>query len=161
MMRLKRLGRGTAWNSLQHRRFHFEEVALTEKLADMPNHPRADHKGVTSVFVDDQVNIALTITLLGIRQAMVLVGQRAQRLGQQLDRRHMHIQITLAGARQVTFCGDDVAQIPMFDFFQRLSWQAFTVNVDLQAATHILQHHKGTPIEHDTASNFDRNGRLS
>ena len=79
---LERLGRGATGDGLQHRRFHFEEVALVEEFADVADHLRTHTEGVAGFLVDDQVDVALAITLLGVGQAVVLVRQRTQRLGQ-------------------------------------------------------------------------------
>ena len=158
MVGFKRLGRGAAWNGLQHRRFHFEEVALHQELANMGDHLRAHPEGVAHVFVDDQVDVTLTIALLGVGQAVVLVRQRTQRLGQQADVGHFHVQVALAGAGQGAFGGDDVAQVVVLDRFQGLGRQGLAVDVHLQAPGHVLQHHKGATVEDDTAGDFDRDG---
>ncbi len=68
-------------------------------------------------FVDDQVDVALAVALLGVGQAVVLFRQRAQRLGQQTHVLHVDVQVALAGTRQGTFGSDDVAQVEMLDRF--------------------------------------------
>ena len=75
---------------------------------------RTHAEGLAHVFVDDQVNVTLTIALLGVRQAVVLVRQRTQGLGQQAHVGHFDVQVALAGTRQGAFGGNDVAHVPGF-----------------------------------------------
>ncbi len=71
----------------------------------------------------------------------------------------MYIEIALAGARQSAFSGDDVTQIPGLDRFQGLGRQPLAVNIDLQTAGTVLQHHKGAAVEHDASGDLDRDCR--
>ena len=159
MVGFKGFGRRTARDGLQHRGFDFEEAAVVEEAANMRNHLRTHAKGMARFFVHDQINVALTVALLGVGQTVVFVRQRTQGLGQQLHVFHVHIQVALAGASQRPFGGDDVAQIPGFDCFQRLCRQALAVNVDLQTTGAVLQHHEGATVKHDATGNLDRDGR--
>ncbi len=70
----------------------------------------------------------------------------------------MHVQVTLAGARQGAFGGDDVAQVPALDRFQGFGRQALAVDVDLQATGSVLQHHEGATVEHDAPGDLHRDG---
>ena len=155
----KGFGRCATRDGLQHRGFNFEEAAVVEKAANVRNHLRTNAEGVARFFVDDQINIALTVALFGVGQTVVLVRQRTQGLGQQLHAFHVHIEITFAGASQRSFGGDDVAQVPGLDCFQGFCRQALAVNVDLQTTGGVLQHHEGTTVEHDATGNLDRDGR--
>ncbi|RMS27317.1 hypothetical protein ALP71_05775, partial [Pseudomonas coronafaciens pv. garcae] len=157
VMGFERLGSSTAGNGLQHRRFDFEEVALHQEATDMSDYLRAHAERLTHVFVDDQVDVTLTIALLGVRQAVVLVGQRAQRLGQQAHASHLDVQVTLAGTRQGAFGSDDVAQVPGFHLGQGFFGQGLAVDIDLDASGHVLNHHERATIEHDATGNLDRN----
>lgn len=151
---------GAAGDGLQHRRFHFKEIALHQEAADVRDHLRTYAEGLAHVFVDDQVNITLTVALLGVSQAVVLIWQRTQRLGQQTHVGHFHVQITLAGTSQGAYGGDDVAHVPAFyggqDFFR----QGLAVDVDLDAPRHVLNNHERATVEHDATGNLDWNGSL-
>ena len=158
VMGLERLGRSAAGDGLQHRGFHFEETALVEETTDVRDHLRAHAEGVAHFLVDDQVDVALAVALLGIGQAVVLVRQRAQRLGQQAHVLHVDVQVALAGAGQGALGGDDVAQVEVLDRFQLLGWQGLAVDVDLQAPGRILNDHEGATVEHDAPGHLDRDG---
>ncbi|MCY1370099.1 hypothetical protein D9M69_571770 [compost metagenome] len=88
----------------------------------------------------------------------MLVRQRAQRLGQQAHAGHLDVQVALAGTGQGALGGDDVAQVPVLDRFQRLGRQGLAVDVDLDAPGHVLDHHEGATVEHDATGDLDRDG---
>ncbi len=121
----------------------------------MRDHLRAHAEGLAHFLVDDQVNVALAVALLGVGEAVVLVRQRAQRLGQQAHAVHVDVQVALAAARQGALGGDDVAQVPALHRFEGLRGQRLAVDVDLQAAAAVLQHHEGAAVEHDAPSHLD------
>ncbi len=154
----ERLGRGAARDGLQHRRFHFEEVTLGEELADVGDDLRAHAERFAHLLVHHQVDVALAIALLGVGQAVELVRQRAQRLGQQPHVVHVDVQVTLAGARQGTLGGDDVAQVEVLDRLDLLGRQHLAIDIDLDAPAHVLQHHERPAVEHDAPGDLDRNG---
>ncbi len=87
----------------------------------------------------------------------MLVGQRAQRLGQQAHIGHFDVQVALAGTGQSAFGADDVAQVPGLDRGQGLFRQGLAVDVDLDTAGHVLNDHERAAVEHDAAGNLDRN----
>ncbi|CRM89846.1 hypothetical protein [Pseudomonas sp. 22 E 5] len=156
----ERLGRGTTRDGLQHRRFHFEEVTLHQEAADVRNHLRTHAEGLAHVFVDDQVNVALAVALLGVGQTVVLVRQRAQRLGQQAHAGHFNVKIALAGTRQGANGCNDVAHVPGFHRGQGFFRQGFTVDVHLNATGHVLDHHERATVEHDATRHLDRDCSL-
>jgi hypothetical protein len=124
------------------------------------DHLRAHAEGLAHFFVDDQVNVTLTIALFGVGQAVVLVRQRAQRLGQQAHVGHFHVQVALTRAGQGADGGDDVAHVPGFHRGQGLFRQGLAVDIDLDAPSHVLNHHERATVEHDAPGNLDRNGSL-
>lgn len=122
----------------------------------MRDHLRTHTEGVAGFFVDHQVDVALAVALLGVGQAVVLVGQRAQRLGQQAHVGHFDVQVALAGTGQGAFGADDVAQVPGLDRGQGFFRQGLAVDVDLNTASHVLDNHERTTVEHDAAGDLDR-----
>lgn len=121
---------------------------------------RANAERLAHVFVDDQVNVALTVARLGVGQAVVLGPQRAQGFGQQAHVGHFDVQVALAGTRQGAFGGNDVAQVPGLDCGQGVFRQGFAVDVDLDAPGHVLDHHERATVEHDATGNLDRDCSL-
>jgi len=67
------LGCGTAGDGLQHRGFDFKEVTRHQEAADVGDDLRTHAEGLAHIFVDDQVNVALAVALLGVGQAVVLI----------------------------------------------------------------------------------------
>jgi hypothetical protein len=124
------------------------------------DHLRTHAEGVAHFFVDDQVDVTLAVALLGVGQAVVLVRQRAQRLGQQAHVGHFDVQVALAGTGQGAFGGDDVAQVPGLDRGQGFFGQGLAVDVDLDATGHVLDHHERATVEHDATGNLDRDRSL-
>ncbi|MDQ0738912.1 hypothetical protein QF045_001772 [Pseudomonas sp. W4I3] len=117
---------------------------------------RAHAEGLTHVFVDDQVNVALAVALFGVGQAVVLVRQRAQRLGQQAHVGHLDVQVALAGTGQGAFSCDDVAHVPGFHRGQGFFGKGLAVDVDLDTSGHVLDHHERATVEHDSTRHLDR-----
>ncbi|RMS44312.1 hypothetical protein ALP65_04607 [Pseudomonas aeruginosa] len=156
VMGLERLGRGAAGDGLQHRGLHFEETALAEETADVGDDLGTHAEGVAGFLVDHQVDVALAVALLGVGQAMVLVRQRTQRLGQQAHAGHVDVQVALARAGQHAFGADDVAQVPGLDLGQGFFRQGLAVDVDLQALAAVLEDDEGTAVEHDPTGHLDR-----
>ncbi len=153
---LERLGRRAARDHLQHRGFHFEEAALGEELADVGDDLGTHAEGLAGFLVDDQVDVALTIALLGVGQAVVLVRQRAQRLGQQAYLLHVHEQVALVGALHGALGADDVAQVPGLDLGQGLFRQGLAIHIHLDARAGVLDDHEGATVEHDAPRHLDR-----
>ena len=138
--------RGTAGNHLQHRRFRLDKIAIHQVAAHALDDFRAHLESVAGLLVDDQIHIALAVTGFGIGEALVLLRQRPQGLGQQHILIHGHIQIALAGFAQGAAHPDDIAQIPMLRFLLH-----FLGGIDLDTAGHVLQHLEGFAIQHQAA----------
>ena len=59
---------------------------IDHEVADRLHHAAARDEGeARSLLVGHQVEVALAVLLLGVAQAVELLRQRAQRLGQQAD----------------------------------------------------------------------------
>ena len=78
----ERARRSTSRDHLHHRRFDFHEAVTVEIVANELDDARADAEGFTRRLVHDQVEVAHAVTLLLVCQAVKLLRQRAQRLGQ-------------------------------------------------------------------------------
>ena len=78
----ERARRGAAGNRLHHRRLDLDEAARGEELAQELDDLRAAAKRRAHLLVGDQVEVALAVARLDVGQAMPLLRQRAQRLGE-------------------------------------------------------------------------------
>ena len=88
VVRDERPGRGAAGDRLHHRRLDLEEAVRDHELADRL-HACCERSTKTSraCRVGDQVDVALAVALLLVGQAVELVRQRPQRLGEQAQLR--------------------------------------------------------------------------
>src|SRR6202035_2503224 len=83
VMRLERTRRGTAGNGVQHRGFHLQKSARVQEGAQVADYGGTRFEYAPAVLVHDQIDIAPAITQFRIGDTVPLVGQWAQRLGEQ------------------------------------------------------------------------------
>src|SRR6187200_2210568 len=74
----KRSGQRTAGDALHHRGFDLDEIALLKEAAGDLNDLGAFTEGFARLRVDDQIEVALTISCLDILQAVPFFRQRNQ-----------------------------------------------------------------------------------
>ena len=79
------LGQGAAVQRLQHRRLHLDEAARVEEAADGGDDLRALEEHLARVVVGGQVEVPLAVARLDVGEPVVLLGQRAQRLAEELQ----------------------------------------------------------------------------
>ena len=104
-----------ARDRLHHRGLDLEEAEGVEEVAQEPHHARAHAERLARGVVDDQVDVALPIARLGVREAVPLVGQRTQRLHQQAHRFRAHRELAGARAHEHALGADDVAHVPALE----------------------------------------------
>ena len=156
----KRTRSGTARDHLHHRRFNFHKAAVHHELANTREDLRAYFKGVTGFIVRDEIQITLTIARFLILQAVEFIRQRTQCFGQQTQLGTVDRQFAGFGFEQFTFRAEDVAEVPFFELLVVNAFrQIVTGNVQLNAATHILQGNERrfthNTAGHHAASNGD------
>ena len=78
VMRDERTGNRPAGDHLHHRRLDFHEVERLEEVPQVLHDAIAGAEHLAAFVVDDQVDVALAVTLLDVREAVPLVGQRTQ-----------------------------------------------------------------------------------
>ena len=144
----KRTRRRAAGDRLQHRRFHFHEATGFEETAHGADHRRAGLEHLTRLRVHDQIDVALAVARFLIGQAVELIRQRAQALGQQLRLDHHHVQVAFTRLMHRPTGGDDIADIPAFDVFQNVFRQPLFIHVELDLARHVLNHDERTAFAH-------------
>ena len=152
---------------MQHRRFDFHEVGVRHVLADRGDGLCAGAERVARLRRRDQVDVTLTILRFLIGEAVELVRQRAQRLGEQTQLLDLDRQFAGAGAEQRAGCGDDVADVPAFEGGHRVGADVVAADeeLDLTAAVlhggecglahHALEHH-ATGHRHGDGLGFER-----
>ena len=85
VVRHERARRRTAGQRLHHRRFDFHETTAVQILADFGDDLAAQFKRLADIHVADQIQIALTVALLHVRQTMPFFGQRTEAFRQEFE----------------------------------------------------------------------------
>ena len=166
VVRDERPRRGAARNRMHHRRLNFEIAALVQELAQCRDDARAGAEHFADGGVHDEVEIALPIAGLQVREATVLLRQRPHGFRERREALGLHGQLALVRAHQRAMHPHDVAQIPQF-LERPIGRSAHVVLADiaLNAPAGILQseeagapHH---PAQHDAAGHRHRNRCLA
>ncbi len=89
--------------------------------------------------VHHQVHIALTVAGIGVLEAVQLLRQRTQGLGEQGQLFSLHRDLTPAGTEYFAFHADDVAQVPLAELTEGFLADLIDLYIDLDAAAAILQ----------------------
>ena len=110
-VRRERQRRAAAVDRLQHRRLDLDEAALVEPGADRGDDLGPRHEDLARVLVRDQVELAVAEAGLDVGQPVVLLGRRAQRLGQQLVALELQRELAAAGAEDRAVGADQVAEV--------------------------------------------------
>ena len=133
------LGRGAAGDRVHHRRFDFHEAVAGHVAADRGDDGGTGAEGEARFLVHDQVDVTLAILHFLIGEAVELVRQRAQRLGQQADFIGLDRQFAGLGLHQRPDDAEDVAQIPALEGGVVFLADLVAGDVDLDAAGNVLQ----------------------
>ena len=105
----------------QRRRLDLEEAARVDEAPHLRDDARARDHHVAHVRVDDQVDVAAAVALLGVLQPVPLVGQRLQRLAEHLERAHVQRQIARLRAEHEAVRAHDVAALDLLRDGERSS----------------------------------------
>ena len=139
VMGVEGAGRGTDLKRSQDGGVHFEEALLVQISADLLQDLAALDEGVLDFGVGDQVHIALTVTHLGVGQAVELLGQGTQALGQQGQLGGTHAQLAGLGAEHLALDADDIAHVQLLEGGVGLFAQLVAADVQLDIALVIAQ----------------------
>ena len=152
---LERLRRGAADDPVQHRRLHLEKTACIEKAANAAHEraPLAEH--LAHLGVRHQVDVALAVADLGVRQAVKLLGQRPRRLGQDPHALGHDGQLARLHDRRAADHADEVAALRLLPERElRLAEEILAdLDLDLPAAVQELRegHLPERPEVHDAS----------
>ena len=111
----ERAGVGAAGLDVQHGRLDLGEAAVAERAPEAGDHLVAHVERPPGVGVDDEVDVALAEAGVGVGQAVPLVGQRAQRLGEQREVLDLHRQLAGARRHDRAVDADPVAAVELLD----------------------------------------------
>src|SRR5665213_2300010 len=138
-MRDEGLGRGPTRYAVQHRRLDLEEALLQQQAAHDRDDLRAAAQRGTRFLVDDQIEIALAVTRLDVGQAVELLRQRQERLGQHREVARIDGELAARRAPDNALDPDDVAEIEQLEEAQALGRQDVLVAEDLDLAGAVVQ----------------------
>src|SRR5205085_10411137 len=79
----ERPGQGPAGDGLENRRLHLDEPLRFEAATHGADDPAAYAEGVSGFLGDPQVDVALPVPRVDVRDAVPLVGERTPGLGQE------------------------------------------------------------------------------
>jgi hypothetical protein len=91
----KRSRRGAAGHALHHRRLDLEEAALAEEAPDVIDDAAPDLEDAPRLGVGDEVEVALAVARLDVLEAVPLLRQGAERLGQEPELVHLERQLAV------------------------------------------------------------------
>jgi len=111
----ERTGGRTARDGLEHRRLDLDEAPLGEQLAQRAHDGEADLEHATSIIVGDEVDVALPEPGVDVGEAVPLVGERPQRLGEELERRDLDRQLALLRLHDRALGADPVAEVEVVE----------------------------------------------
>ena len=124
---------------MERRRFDFQEALAIEKVTETldDDAPRAEHG--RGLVIRDEVHVAAAIPDVDVGEAVPLVGQRAQRLRQELESVDLHRELALAGGHHGAFGADPVAEIEVGKVIEPLVTDDGLGDEELQLARAIAQ----------------------
>ena len=123
---------------LHHRRLDLEEVHGVEVAAQELHDPRAAPEHLAGFLVHDEVEIALPVAGFLVGEPVEFLGQRPQRLHQQLDLLRADRQLTGLRPEQPALRPDDVAEVPGLEGLVASSGNGSLLEEDLDLAAAVL-----------------------
>ena len=110
-VRDERLGRSAALNGLQNRRFNFHVAVRFHVTTERGKDGGALAEGVAHVFVHNEVNVALTIAGLFVRETVELLGKRTHSFGKQRKGARSDGELAALRAHDNALDVHDIAQV--------------------------------------------------
>src|SRR5207245_845858 len=136
--RLERSGQAATRDGLQDRRLHLHEIALGEEVPDLADDPAPGDEDVLDFRVSYQIEVPLAIAELLILQAVVFLGQRPQRLGQQHELVDLAGDLPPLGAKEGAAGPNEIAQVELDEALVGRLADRVHLDVQLQPAGPIL-----------------------
>ena len=132
-------GRRPAHRRLHHRRLHLQETPVVEEPPDRPDRLEADPEGLPRFRRDDQIEVTLAEADLGVLEAVPLLRQRAQGLGEQGEAPGLDGDLPHPGGEERPLDAQDVAQVELGQKGRPRLAQAVPAEVDLDLPARVLE----------------------
>ena len=172
VVRNKRPGGGTTRNSLQNGRLHFQVSFIIQEIAHRFDDLCPFDKGVFYFIVNDQVDITLPVTLVGVGECIIHFsvflfhdGQRPQRFRQNRKLFNVYRNFSHFGNEHKSFHANyipDIEQTFENNIIHRFVFSGtnvITLEIELYPACMVLQFGKSSgshnPAAHNPAGNAD------
>ena len=111
VVRDERPGERAAVARLEHRRLHLDEAPLVEDAPDRRNRAGTEQSVLARLLVHQQVEVALAVAQLDVREAVERVGERRRDARQHLERVHHQRGLPAPRLRRRADDADDVAEV--------------------------------------------------
>ena len=129
-----------AGDRLHHRRLDLEEPAVGQEVAHRRDDAAAHLEHAARVGVDDQIEVALAIADFDVLQAVPLLRQRQQALGEELQLRRPDGELAGFRAEQPSLHADPVAEIEQLEQLEVALRERVLAEVDLDARLSVREH---------------------
>ena len=140
MVRLEGSRRRPTVDRLEHWRLDLEEVAVLEEATHEAEHAAADPEDLADLVVDDEIHVALAVPGGDVGEAVPLLREGPQRLGQHQPARDLHRELALAGPHHGALHADDVPDIDEVEPAPLPVVQGVLEEVDLNPTAAVGQH---------------------
>ena len=158
-VRNERLRVRAAQNRMQKRRLHLVEALLLHIAADGSHDLKALFERALDLGIHNKVDVALAIARLLVGQAVELLRQRAQRLGQKLVARDGDGELSALRAHHGAVNADPVAHVEVFHCSEDFLAECVDAAEQLDVARRVAQLEERDlaldALGHDTARHID------
>ena len=132
-------GVGAAGDGAENGGLHLHKAQIVQIAAQKRHEPAADLKVSLALGVHDEIHIPLTVAHLLVREAVELLRQGLQGLGEQGDMLGAHAHLALFRAENGALHAHNVADVVLFEAVILLLIHLVPTGVELDAAGLILQ----------------------
>ena len=127
----ERLRRCAAGDRLHRRRLDLDEAALVHEVADLADDRAAFVKDLLDVVIGDEVEVALAVARLDVREPVPLRRERPQRLADDGELRHLERDLPRARREHRPLHADEIAEVEFFKHLERLVAEGIFLRVNL------------------------------
>ena len=122
----------------QHGGLNLHEIALRQETADSGDDPGTLDEDIAGSVVHDEIDVALAIAHVGVLQAVELLRQGRQGLGQKSEFFGVDGDLAGLGLEDKALDADDVADVHLFKSLVGILTDLVAGNIDLDAAVSVL-----------------------
>jgi len=150
-----------ARDRVQHRGFDFEEAVLRHEVADRRDHLGTRDEAVARHVIRHQIDVTLAVDQFRIRDALMLVGKRTDRLREETKRLDVNGEFTRLRLEEIAGGADDITHVPGLEVLVRLFAERVARDEVLDRAGHVLHGEEGDlahhALQHDAAGGLNLN----